>query len=43
MEVTFSEKVRSMSITSPVVYEPFALSEVMFVMVGTTLSTVKLS
>ena len=39
--VTVSEKVRLMSITSPVVYEPSALVEVMLVMVGRTLSIPK--
>ena len=41
VEVIFSEKVRSMSITSPVVYELLALSEVMLVMVGRVVSIVK--
>ncbi|MCK5084700.1 MAG: hypothetical protein KAQ64_03530 [Candidatus Pacebacteria bacterium] len=34
VEVTFSEKVRSMSITFPVVYELLALSELIEMMVG---------
>ena len=34
VEVTASEKVTSMSMTSPTVYEPLVLFEVMVVMVG---------
>lgn len=39
VEVTASEKVTSMSITSPTVYDPFVLLEEMLVMVGGMMSS----